>query len=177
MKVSSQHQEETTHRKLAARLSVVIIVLTVAFLSSSDRTTHARQAQAVKLFFILENGNGQFGKKVGCGDSVVPVVVKTAATSSPLKAAITELLAVKSETYCQTGLRNSLSQSSLTVEDVSISNKTATIKLTGEYKDGGHCDTPRAQAQMMETAKQFPAVKKVKILVNGVELKFDPTDE
>lgn len=164
------------HKKMAARVSGVFVVLAIAFLTGGDPTTHARQTQAVKLFFILENGNGQFGKKVGCGDSVVPVVVKTAPTASPLKAAFTELLAVKSESYCETGLLNSLSQSSLKVEDVTISNKTATIKLTGEYKDGGHCDTPRAQAQLVETAKQFPAVKKVRILVNGEELKFNPTE-
>jgi len=164
---------------LTARLVSVLAVLAVAFVAAGGGlTAHATQtgARAVKLFFILDEGNGQMGKRVGCGDSVVPVVVKIAPTASPLKAAFTELLAARGEFYCETGLRNSLAQSSLTVEATSISKGTATIRLTGEYKDGGHCDTPRAQAQLVETAKQFAAVRRVKILVNGAELKFNPND-
>jgi spore germination protein GerM len=133
-------------------------------------------ARAVKLFFILDEGNGQMGKRVGCGDSVVPVVVKIEPTASPLKAAFTELLAAKGEFYCETGLRNSLSQSSLTVESVAISNRIATVRLRGEYRDGGHCDTPRAQAQLVETARQFAGVRRVRIFVNGKELAFNPND-
>jgi spore germination protein GerM len=163
-------------KKLAARFPIALFIIIAASLMCGDTATQARQTQAVKLFFILDEGNGKFGKKVGCNDSVVPVVVKIEPTTSPLKAAFTELLAVKSETYCETGLRNSLSQSSLKVESASIVNKTAIIKLTGEYRDAGHCDTPRVQAQLVETAMQFPGVKKVKILVNGGELKFNPVD-
>ena len=162
----------------AARLAGVIAVLAVAFITGGDAASRASQprAQAVKLFFILDEGNGQHGKRVGCGDSVVPVLVKIAPTASPLKAAFTELLAAKGEFYCQTGLRNSLSQSSLRVEDVSVKNRVATVRLTGEYRDGGHCDTPRAQAQLVETARQFPTVRAVRILVNGGELRFSPAE-
>ena len=135
----------------------------------------AAQTKALKIFFILLEGNGKFGKKIGCNDSVVPVVIEVEPTSTPLKSAFEHLLAVKDETYCQTGLRNSLHQSSLTVQTATISGQTATIKLTGEYRDGGHCDTPRAEAQLKETALQFPNVKRVKIYVNGKLLTFDPT--
>src|SRR5687767_2387224 len=162
----------------AARRAGILAVLAVAFPTGDDSASLASQprAQAVKLFFILDEGNGQHGKRVGCGDSVVPVVVKIAPTASPLKAAFTELLAAKGEFYCQTGLRNSLSQSALRVEDVSVKNRVATIRLAGEYRDGGHCDTPRAEAQLLETARQFPTVRRVRILVNGEELKFRPAD-
>lgn len=154
--------------------AIVLFAITVS--AGNGYPTQTNQTTAVKLFFILEEDNGKFGKKIGCGDSVVPVVTKIAPTAAPLKAALVRLLAVKDENYCQTGLTNSLHQSSLSVEEVSISNKTAIIKLTGEYKDSGHCDTPRAQAQLLETAKQFPTVKNVKIFVNGEELNFDPTE-
>lgn len=160
----------------SARLAGIIAVLAVALVTGGDAASWASQprAQAVKLFFILDEGNGRHGKRVGCGDSVVPVLVKIAPTASPLKAAFTELLAAKGEFYCQTGLRNSLSQSSLRVEEVSVKNRVATVRLAGEYRDGGHCDTPRAEAQLIETARQFPTVRAVRILVNGVELRFNP---
>lgn len=166
-------------KNLVARLVSVLAVVAVAVAAAGGGpAARASQAgaRAVKLFFILDEGNGQMGKRVGCGDSVVPVVVKITPSASPLKAAFTELLAAKGEFYCETGLRNSLAQSSLTVESASISKGTATVRLAGEYKDGGHCDTPRAQAQLVETARQFAAVRRVRILVNGKELKFNPND-
>jgi spore germination protein GerM len=161
----------------AARLAGVIVTLAAALAAGgyAPRASQPR-AQAVKLFFILDEGGGQHGRRVGCGDSVVPVVVKIAPTASPLKAAFTALLAAEGEFYCETGLRNSLAQSSLRVEDVSVKNRVATVRLSGEYRDGGHCDTPRAQAQLVETARQFPTVRAVRIFVNGKELKFNPTD-
>jgi spore germination protein GerM len=166
------------HKLPAIRPAVILVALFLAAPAPGGGATRATQAQAqaVKIFFILDEGNGRFGKRVGCGDSVVPVVVKVAATSSPLKAAFTELLAAEGEFYCQTGLRNSLSQSSLRVESVAVKGGVATVRLAGEYRDGGHCDTPRAQAQLIETARQFPTVRRVRILVNGAELKFNPTD-
>lgn len=171
-------KENSVRKNLTVRLAAVLAVLAFALVAAGGPAARATQtgARAVKLFFILDEGNGQLGKRVGCGDSVVPVVVKIAPSASPLKAAFTELLAAKGEFYCETGLRNSLAQSSLTVESVAISKGIATVRLTGEYKDGGHCDTPRAQAQLVETARQFAAVRRVRILVNGAELKFNPNE-
>jgi spore germination protein GerM len=156
--------------------ALLVVLLIVAVHPGNGQPSKSPPPTVIKLFFILENGNGKFGKKIGCGDSVVPVVVKIAPTATPMREAFVQLLAVKDEHYCQTGLRNSLSQSSLSVQDVSISNGTASVKLTGEYKDNGHCDTERAKAQFVETAKQFPNVKNVKIFVNGEEQTFDPTE-
>jgi len=135
----------------------------------------AAQTKALKLFFILLEDNGRLGKKIGCDDSVIPVVIAIEPTSTPLRAAFEHLLALHDETYCDTGMRNALYHTSLKVESVSIAGHTATIKLTGTYIVGGECDTPRAEAQFMETAKQFPNVSKVKIYVNGKLLTFDPT--
>jgi hypothetical protein len=134
------------------------------------------QARAVKLFFILLDGNGRYGKKVGCNDSVVSVVKTIEPTPAPLQAALTELLSVKGETYCETGLYNPLHQSSLKLESVSVGKQTAVVKMVGEYRDGGHCDTPRVEAQLTETVKQFTSVKKVRFFVNGRELTFNPID-
>jgi hypothetical protein len=136
----------------------------------------ASQTKAVKLYFILLDDNGKLGKRVGCNDSVVPVVVTIAPTTTPLRAAFEKLLSIKDDTYCETGLVNSLHQSSLTVQSVSISGRTAVLKLTGEYRDSGHCDTPRAQAQFLETARQFANIRRLKVFVNNEELTFDPTD-
>jgi hypothetical protein len=167
-------------KRIGARV-VLLLTLSVApaaLTPDADSVAGVPQPQAgaVKLFFILLDGNGRFGKKVGCNDSVVSVVKTVEPTAAPLQAALTELLSVKDETYCETGLYNPLHQSSLKLESVSVGKQTAVVKMVGEYRDGGHCDTPRAEAQLTETVKQFTSVKKVRFFVNGRELTFDPTD-
>lgn len=160
-------------RKIATRIILVTAMLLMCV--PLQPVDSASQTKALKLFFILLEGNGKFGKKIGCGDSVVPVVIAVEPTATPLRSAFEHLLAVKDDTYCQTGLRNALYQTSLTVQSATISGQTAVIKLVGDYTDGGHCDTPRAKAQFEETALQFPNIKKVRIYVNGKLLTFDPT--
>ncbi len=166
------------------RIGTRAVLLSALFVAHAALTSDAAsvavatqpQARAVRLFFILLDGNGQYGKKVGCNDSVVSVVKTIEPTAAPLQAALTELLSVKGETYCETGLYNPLHQSSLKLESVSVGKQTAVVKMVGEYRDGGHCDTPRVEAQLTETVKQFTSVKKVRFFVNGQELTFDPND-
>src|SRR5574342_779666 len=65
----------------------------------------------VKIFLIAIDDNGKSGKKIGCGDSVVAVERNLAATQAPLAAALTELFSIYDRTYGQSGLYNSLYQS------------------------------------------------------------------
>ena len=54
------------------------------------------------------------------------------------------------------------------LKSVSITNGTAIIHLTGEGPSvAGICDEPRIKGQIIETAKQFPTVKRVKVFING----------
>jgi hypothetical protein len=124
----------------------------------------------VKIFFIALEDSGKSGKKIGCNDSIVAVERQIAPTTGVLRAALNELLSVHDQYYGESGLYNALYQSDLKVQSVSIVNGMATIRLTGTYALGGVCDNPRFQAQIEETARQFPTVRQVSVFINGVPL-------
>jgi len=126
--------------------------------------------QMVQIFLIALEDQGVSGKKVGCGDSAVPVQVQIPPTQGVLKAALEALLAVKSQYYGESGLYNALYQSDLQVESVTIKDGKAVVKLTGTLQMGGECDNPRVAAQLEETVLQFPTVKEADIFVNGKPL-------
>jgi len=127
--------------------------------------------QTVKVFMIAVDDNGASGKKIGCGDSVVAVDREIPPTKAVLKAAMEQLVSIKDKNYGQSGLYNALYQSSLNVESVSIDdNGKATIKLSGTLQLVGTCEDPRIEAQLRETAMQFPTVKSADIFVNGKNL-------
>jgi spore germination protein GerM len=104
------------------------------------------------------------GRKIGCDDSLVPVTRTVKATAAPLKAALEELLSVPRE--YEGGLTNSWWGRNLKLRSVSLRGGVATIRITGEIFVGGVCDEPRIEAQIKETARQFPNVRKVKVFVN-----------
>ncbi|HEV2705850.1 MAG TPA: GerMN domain-containing protein [Pyrinomonadaceae bacterium] len=147
-------------------------VLVSALLAMFACGFYARGADArqIKLFFIAVEDNGQSGKKIGCNDSVVPVDVNVARSASPLKTAYERLLAVRADTYSPRKLSNALSKSRLKVRSVAIRNRTAVVRLTGRLVSAGVCEDPRIEAQLKETALQFPAVERVSVFVNGVAL-------
>jgi LysM repeat protein len=111
------------------------------------------------------------GGPLGCGDTVVPVTQEIAATRAVLRATLERLLSIKSQYYGESGLYNALYQSQLTLDDVRIDNRIATIRLSGQIVLGGVCDTPRVQAQLEQAALQFSTVDQVQIFINGVRLQ------
>jgi hypothetical protein len=123
--------------------------------------------QYVKIYLIAINDNGKSGPKIGCNDSVLPVQVQISPTKGVLKAALTALLGLKDQYYGQSGLYNSLYQSSLQLKSVGIVSGKATIYLTGTLTQGGECDSPRVKAQLEYTALQFSTVKQVVIYLNN----------
>jgi hypothetical protein len=128
------------------------------------------QLTMVRIYLIALNDGGRAGKRIGCGDSVVPVFKKIQPTSMPLTRALGLLLADHSAYYGQSGLYNALYQARLTVSSVVIRNGRATIRLGGKMIVRGVCDDPRVDAQLKQTARQFPSVKSVAIFVNGIPL-------
>jgi len=127
--------------------------------------------QTVKVFMIAVDDNGASGKKIGCGDSAVAVTREIAPTQAVLRAAMTELLSIKDKNYGQSGLYNSLYRYNLNVESVTIDdNGKATIKLSGDFTLVGTCEDPRIEAQLRETAMQFPTVKSADIFINDKNL-------
>jgi hypothetical protein len=108
---------------------------------------------------------------LGCGDTVVPVLQEVPATNAILRATLERLLSIRTQFSGQTGLYNALYLSPLTLSDVSIANRVATIRLAGRIVMSGTCDGPRIQAQLEQAALQFSTVDQVRIFVNGNRLQ------
>ena len=119
------------------------------------------------IYLIAVDDNGRSGPKIGCNDSVIPVTVDLPPTTAPLTAALERLLALDDQFYGQSGLYNALYQSDLQVEQVTVENGRATIRLTGQLRLGGTCDSPRVDAQIKQTALQFSSVNQVAVFLNG----------
>jgi hypothetical protein len=107
---------------------------------------------------------------VGCGDTVVMVTRPVSPTVAPLTAALEQLLSIHTRYYGTSGLYDPLYNSNLSVQDVTINNGVATIKLTGTLSLAGECDDPRVAAQFDSIGRQFPTVQKVQVFVNGTPL-------
>lgn len=122
--------------------------------------------EAVRIFLV-----GLGGGSVGCGDELVAVEQRVPSTRAPLTAALQALLSLKEREYGQSGLYNALYQSDLQLARVAIESGTATIELRGQLRLGGVCDAPRVEAQLRQTALQFPTVQRVHVTVNGTPLQ------
>lgn len=134
-------------------------------------STPSQGSTSIKIFLIALEDNGATGKKIGCNDSVVPVIMNIEPTLAVLKASLTELLKLQGErNYGTSGFYNSLYQSHLSIDSLNIVNREAIIKLKGTLTLGGVCDDPRAKAQLEETALQFNTIVKVSIFINGIPL-------
>jgi hypothetical protein len=132
--------------------------------------TPAAGQQLVRVMLIAVNDNGRAGKKIGCGDSVVPVSISVPRTAAVLKASLQALLAIRQQNYGESGLYNALYASNLKVQSLTLAGGKATLYLTGTLKLGGECDNPRVQAQLEQTVLQFSTVKQVAVYINGQPL-------
>lgn len=133
-----------------------------------ESSSSAKQVTKVKLFLVALEDQGKRGKKIGCGDSLVFIEKDIPPTDAPLKAAYEQLLSVKKQNV--SNLYNSLYQSNLKVENLVIIADKAIVKLVGTHPLGGICDNPRFEAQLKETALQFPNIKEVTIFINDKSL-------
>jgi len=122
------------------------------------------------IYLIAVGDEGELGPEIGCGDSVVPAEVVIDPTVAPLTAALERLVSLGTPEYGMSGYYNALYQSDLTVEEVTIENRTATIALSGDLVVGGACDGPRIRAQLEYTALQYGTVDRAAVFVNGESL-------
>ncbi|WP_427015772.1 GerMN domain-containing protein [Pseudarthrobacter sp. P1] len=123
------------------------------------------------LYFIALNDNGASGPKVGCGDSAVGTSSGPVTFTDPVAGAMTELLSLHDPQLGQSGLDNTLWQSSLVLDSVTRSGGTVTVALSGDFVQGGECDTPRIIAQLTLTAQAAAGSATVDITYKGVPLK------
>jgi spore germination protein GerM len=122
----------------------------------------------VKVYLIALDDQGRSGRKIGCDDSLVPVTRTIKATAAPLRAALQELLSIPRK--YEGRLSNSWWGRNLKLRTVSLRAGVATIRINGDLLVAGVCDQPRIEAQITETARQFPGVRKVNVFVNGLTL-------
>jgi len=133
--------------------------------------TQSPGLSSVKLYLVALDDNGVSGPLVGCGDSLVAVDVPITPTLGVLRAAYTQLLAIKTPYYGESGLYNALHQSTLSLESIDLADGKAVIRLSGQFMLNGVCDIPRVQAQLEQTALQFNTVESVQVTVNGIPLE------
>jgi len=120
----------------------------------------------INVYLIALEDDGKSGKKIGCGDSVVPVTLNITPTVAVLHTSLNKLLSMKHRTYGDSGLYNALYQSNLSLDGLSLKDGEAVIRLKGTLMLGGECDDPRVAAMIEETALQFSTVKKVTVYLN-----------
>lgn len=131
--------------------------------STPDENTKQR----VNVFLVAVDDNGKSGTRIGCGDSLIPVIREIIPTQAVLQVALTELFSLNDQYFGESGLYNALYRSDLQVDSAVIEDEQATIRLSGQLSLGGVCDNPRVEGQIKATATQFSSVKTVEIFLNG----------
>jgi LysM repeat protein len=104
---------------------------------------------------------------LGCNDELVWVQRQVAANGVPLEAALRETLALDPDVLDEKGLYNALLGTELEIEQVSVVDGTAEMRLRGSIGVGGVCELPRLEAQLTEVALQFDTVTEVNIWIDG----------
>ncbi len=134
----------------------------------------AQHRLTIQVYLVAVGDDGKSGKKIGCGDSLVPSTVFIKPDAAPLRAALEALLSIPPEAgrkailpgFRKTpNLENFWKGRNLKVRSVAIVNHTATLRLSGEVFVAGVCDEPRITSQIEATARQFPNVKRVKVFI------------
>lgn len=138
--------------------------------AATQAPTSAPSSKEAMIFMIAIGDNGAAGKKIGCDDSAVGVIVALDDPAAPLRSVMEQLLGVQSQYYGESGLYNTLFRSDLQLKSVTIKDGAADIYLTGSLTLGGVCDNPRVKAQFEETALQFSTVSRVNVYINNKNL-------
>lgn len=154
-----------------ANVSSVVDQENTSTTSPNGQSTATSSAKtSFNIYLVALEDNGLSGKKIGCNDSLIPVRQEVAYTPAVLKTALEQLLKLKSTTYGESGLYNALAASRVTIDEVSIENGKATVRLSGQLVSGGVCEDPRIIAQIEETVRQFPTVTSADIFINNQTL-------
>lgn len=155
-----------------------VSVTTDSTTQSGNISVTADSVPSYKIFLVALENKGLNGKEIGCGDSIIAVDGQSTKvfdkTTDKISAALTELFSIKTTDYGESGFTNSLAASNLKVESVTMDDQDKShfiVKLSGSLSMGGVCDNPRVEAQISETALQFPEVGSVDLLLNNQALQ------
>lgn len=141
--------------------------------NTSNQTPTTPEKISANIYLISMEDAGKNGKKIGCGDSVVPyqIQIKNEGVSTNISTSLVNLFNIHQQFYGTPPLYNSLYQSILSVETVGFNGEKAIVRIRGTTALGGVCDNPRFEAQIRETVMQFPQVKEAEIYINDKLLK------
>ena len=106
---------------------------------------------------------------LGCNDELVWVQRQVVVNGAPLEAALREALTLDPDMLDQ-DLYNALLGTELEIEQVSVVDGTAEMRLRGSIGVGGVCEIPRLEAQLTEVALQFDTVTEVNVWIDGQPL-------
>jgi hypothetical protein len=154
-------------RWLGAVLAPCLLFSCAQAATEVEELTGSTVSGRVRVFLVAPGDDGQAGRRVGCGDSLVPVEVNLPRPAPALEGAIGALLSLRDRNDPKSGLYNPLYASRLTVTSVQRAGAQVRVDLTGYLELGGECDDPRILAQLEETALQFPDVEHVRFYLDG----------
>jgi LysM repeat protein len=103
---------------------------------------------------------------LGCDDELVWVQRQVVVNGAPLEAALREALTLDPDVLDEE-LYNALLGTELEIEQVSVVDGTAEMRLRGSIGVGGVCELPRLEAQLTEVALQFDTVTEVNVWIDG----------
>lgn len=122
------------------------------------------------VFLIALEDGGVEGRRLGCGDSAVPVEVTLARRGPALRGSLEALLAMRETWDTRTGFYNALHGSRLEIERIERAGPEVRVHLSGYLEIGDRCDRPRVLAQLTETAQQFDDVPRATFFLEGKPL-------
>lgn len=130
-------------------------------------TSYPSVADAASIYYIARDDGGP----LGCGDTAV-AAIRVPSTNTPVRDAMTQLLADHSAALGESGLSNSLADSRLTYVDghVNHTDGRVDVRLSGTLVPAGDCDIARIRAQLELTALSAAGVDKVMVWINDVPL-------
>lgn len=159
-------------RKIVFIFVVLFILAGIGVSFSFLNQKEEPKSDRINIFLIALEDNGRTGKKIGCGDSLVPLERNIHSTGNVVKATLEELLYIRGSFLGDSGLYNALANSDLSLEKFSMKDKKAIVDLAGQFSIKSVCDTPRVVEQIRETVLQFDEIEEIKVTING-----DPLDQ
>lgn len=122
-------------------------------------------------YYVTKATNTPQASTFGCGDILVPITIESARKdNTTLKISLNELFTNSNQYTDSQTEYSALNQANLTVDEVTESQSTVNVYLTGELILGGTCDNPRVEQQLTATIREYVPGKKINILINNIPL-------
>ena len=147
--------------------SEVIVEKTNQEKNTSNSNNTQKKVEA-KAFFVAPNYIGSDKKLDDCKNAIVGVTYEVGGVT-PLRDSINILLST-SYIVGETGLTNPVGKYGYKIDELSLVEGVATLKLSGKTMETGYCNKLAIFGQLKKTMMQFPTVYKSQIFINGIDI-------